>query len=106
MKLKKTKKIYWDKNVVESYNSKIKLKWGYVTFYLHKTNKDRWNYELYWTDTETGSDNTIEIEKNVDFDDIDSATNYIIGIACDYFSDHPMLNKINQNISMLEEHFK
>lgn len=106
MKLKKTKKIFWGKNVVECYHSKIKLKWGHITFYLEKTNKDKWNYQLYWTDTDTGSDKTIETEKNLDFDDIDNATNYIISTASDYFSDHPILNKINANISILEEHYK
>ena len=103
MKYKKMLKRDLDKNDVEGFHGKMKLYWGYLTFYARRNIKNKWSFELYWTNTDTGQDNTLAIKKNRAYDSIDDLFYEMTEIARDYFEDHEMLEKIMNNIGEINE---
>ena len=106
--MKKIPKKYLQSNETLGYKNKIKLQKGFITYFVSKTNKNTWNYEIYWTDTRTGSDTTLVIKKNQKFNissdkNIDEIVYKILGIAKDYFETHPDKLIIDANIATIQE---
>lgn len=88
---------------IACYSKEIKLKWGIVNIWIQHRNNYNWDYQVYWTDTDTGSDNTLEMKKNQKFKGIEPVVAHALKIVRDYFEEHETKLRIEDNISKLTE---
>lgn len=103
MKLKKLKKEYLQPTEVSGFFKKIKLTWGHLSLYICQKKNGKYNYSLYWTDTDTGSDNTLAMLKNKTFDNTDEIVHHALCIAESYFEDMKMRHKIEGSIGDIQK---
>jgi len=87
----------------QSFYTKVNLKWGYVHVYAQRRKNKNWNYQVYWTNTETGSDNTLALKRNQKHSDIKAVVYECLCICRNYFENHETRTKIESNIEKLDQ---
>ncbi len=87
----------------EGYYNKINTPLGYVAYYIHERNNGKFDFEVYWTNTDTGSDTTMYIEKKQEFENLDEVHRYVLGLCEDFFADMKLRSKIEKTIEMFDD---
>ncbi len=102
MKIKNLPKEYFEENELYAKTFRQKLKWGYISCFFSKTKNNKYNIEVYFTDTETGSDKTITIKRNLSFTKESKIIDYARKVCVKYFENLDIFKNIKKNIELLK----